>query len=181
MANENIKTLYTRIGLRRDSEANYLSSYPQPLKGEILLVDTVSEGVKVKVGDGVNAFKDLNYFDEDSDVITNGYLLNDNFYTDSTYTKILPKIAYKLYINKNNDAGVRSRVYIYDGVNFVPVDKDAVPNATDSIPGIMKLYNTKGDNLDGTMTQKSITDSLNSKFEVSVDEENECAIFSITL
>lgn len=33
----------------------------------------------------------------------------------------------------------------------------------------MKLYNTIGQNEDGTMTQKAITDELNEKIEIELD------------
>ena len=59
MAERKIKT---QIGLRRDTEANYntIAETFKPLKGEICLVDT-SEGLKMKVGDGVSTFASLPY------------------------------------------------------------------------------------------------------------------------
>ena len=56
------RVLKTQIGLRRDTEANYnlVKNSLKPSKGEICLVDT-SEGLKVKVGDGVNVFANLPY------------------------------------------------------------------------------------------------------------------------
>ena len=42
----------------------------------------------------------------------------------------------------------------------------------------MKLYSTIGVNIDGTMTQKAITDELSEKFEMDVDMENETIIFA---
>lgn len=56
------KVIKTRIGLRRDTEENYniTATTFKPVKGEICLVDT-SEGLKIKVGDGVNVFADLPY------------------------------------------------------------------------------------------------------------------------
>ena len=57
-----VRTLKTQIGLRRDTEANYelVKNTLKPLKGEICLVDT-SEGLKIKVGDGVKTFANLPY------------------------------------------------------------------------------------------------------------------------
>ena len=56
------RVIKTQIGLRRDTEENYnkVKDTLIPLKGEICLVDT-SEGLKVKVGDGVNVFANLPY------------------------------------------------------------------------------------------------------------------------
>ena len=42
----------------------------------------------------------------------------------------------------------------------------------------MKLYETTGENTDGTMTQKAITEEINSKISTSVEEGNELLIFS---
>jgi hypothetical protein len=41
----------------------------------------------------------------------------------------------------------------------------------------MKLYSTIGDNEDGTMTQKAITQELGEKVEVALDIEEELLIF----
>lgn len=40
------------------------------------------------------------------------------------------------------------------------INKPVTPTATDQVAGIAKLYNTTGQNTDGSMTQKSITDAL---------------------
>jgi hypothetical protein len=59
--------------------------------------------------------------------------------------------------------------------------RSAVPTATtatDTTPGIMKLYSTTGQNTDGTMTQKAITDELEEKVEVTLNIEEELIIFS---
>ena len=42
----------------------------------------------------------------------------------------------------------------------------------------MKLYNGVGQNTDGTMTQKAITDELDTKVELTLKEEEELVIFS---
>jgi hypothetical protein len=42
----------------------------------------------------------------------------------------------------------------------------------------MKLYSTTGQNTDGTMTQKAITDELDEKVEVTLNIEEELIIFS---
>lgn len=53
------RTIKTRIGLRRDTEANWnsLTNFT-PLKGEVCLIET-SEGLKVKIGDGETLFQNL--------------------------------------------------------------------------------------------------------------------------
>lgn len=53
------RTIKTRIGLRRDTEANWNSLVNfTPLKGEVCLIET-SEGLKVKIGDGETLFQNL--------------------------------------------------------------------------------------------------------------------------
>lgn len=42
----------------------------------------------------------------------------------------------------------------------------------------MKLYDTVGTNTDGTMTQKAITDELDDKVEVEINQEEELLVFS---
>lgn len=167
------KQLKTRIGLRRANEASFSNSFI-PLKGEVLLVDTQSYGLRVKVGTGVTTFENLPYLDEDNNIILLGYYLNGKFYTDSTYTKELEHSNVKLYIDKNSN---KLFMYFGDGVGYKEVAPDA-PQATDQISGIMKLYKTQGQNEDGTMTQKAITDGIDD-IEFAIDSrDSECLILS---
>lgn len=48
----------------------------------------------------------------------------------------------------------------------------AVDYATDTTPGIMKLYDTTGENTDGAMTQRSVTHAIvdNSAESISTDD-----------
>ena len=94
------------------------------------------------------------------------YFYNGKFYADKDHTIELSGIENKFYIDKHN----LNNVYYYlDGVfNKIGVD---IPQATVDISGIMKLYDNTGANVDGTMTQKSITDELNKKVEASVKGE----------
>lgn len=41
----------------------------------------------------------------------------------------------------------------------------------------MKLYDTIGNNIDGTMTQRAITKELSEKFEMEVIVEDEMLVF----
>ena len=42
----------------------------------------------------------------------------------------------------------------------------------------MKLYDTIGNNIDGTMTQKAITEELEDKVEISLNKDEELLIFT---
>ena len=67
-------------------------------------------------------------------------------------------------------------MYIYNGEQYTIINTVSYASSTDA--GILKLYDTTGSSTDGTMTQKAITDELNTKVSVTVEEENELAIFS---
>ena len=174
------KTLKTIIALRRDTEANY-AKYPYiPKKGEVAFVDTANKGLRAKVGDGTTTFANLPYQDEElreeiEHIVDRGYFLNGKFFTDSTYTVEMVKSVNRLYIDNNSKV-----IYTYDSGVFTSVN-DTLPTASENQAGIAKLYKTKGTAEDGSMTQKAISENLNTKFEVSVDEDSESAVFTITL
>ena len=134
------------ISLRRDTEAKYLLVADRfiPKKGEVCLVDTEFYGLRVKVGNGVDNFKTLPYQDNNNNVILNGYFLNNKFYTDSTYTKELEHGINHLYIDKNSNGSI----FVWTGTEF----RNVAPEATDTVAGLVKLYNTKGQNIDGSVT-----------------------------
>ena len=78
-----------------------------------------------------------------------------------------------------------SQLYYWTGESFKKIESH-LPVASETILGVLKLYNSTGNNTDGTMTQKAITeeinninDELDTKFEVSLKEDEELVIFSI--
>lgn len=170
------------IRLRRDNDYNYekIKDTFIPAKGEVCLVDTALRGLRAKVGDGVTKFGELEYADAyiyskiesvTESVVIRGYLKDGEFYSDSMHTqKIVPNVA-NIYINVSEN-----NIYFYNGVKYEKVEGQ-VSSATATSAGIMKLYNEKGQNIDGTMTQKAITDELNEKIEVQIDEEAEMITF----
>lgn len=163
------------LQLRRDNDYNYkkVENSFVPLKGEVCLVDTVRNGLRAKVGDGITSFKNLRFIDEDMalNIIIKGYLSNNQFYSDAKLTKVIEASVNKIYIDVAN-----SVVYIYDGSQYKPITQ-SMATATESTAGIMKLYEETGSNTDGTMTQKAITDELNDKVEISTDAEDELLTF----
>ena len=73
-----------------------------------------------------------------------------------------------------------SGMYYFDGQKYQELGRSSVPTAnqaTEQTAGIMKLYSTTGQNTDGTMTQKAITDELNEKVEITLNIEEELIIF----
>lgn len=163
-----MKTINTIIQLRRDNEFNYPTTYV-PRNGEVLLIDTPTKGLQVKVGNGTSTFTQLDYYA--SDIIVRGYYFEDKFYSDNNHKNLITGSNLKIYVDIST-----SRLYIYNEEQYTIIN--TVPYASSTDAGILKLYDTTGSNTDGTMTQKSITDQLNTKVSVIVEEENELAIFS---
>ena len=166
------KLINTTIKLRRDNDYNYnrVADSFIPMKGEPVLVDTEQYGLRFKIGDGVTPYGALAYADDNNNVVLLGYYLNSKFYTDSTYTVELEKSESKLYIDKNARA-----VYIWNGENYIPLS----PEATETVAGMMKLYQTSGNNTDGTMSQKAITEGVNAiKFELD-GQDKECLVLDL--
>ena len=155
------KVLKTIVKLRRDNLFNYTDTFI-PMKGEACLVDTPASGLRVKYGDGTTSFSELNYAD---DVLLTGYYIEGNFYSDQQKALQLEKNTNRIYVDLSN-----AKLYIYNGNSFENVG-GTISTATSENPGVVKLYETTGTNIDGTMTQKAITNELNKKFEVTVEDE----------
>lgn len=79
----------------------------------------------------------------------------------------------KVYIDK-----VHSKIYYFNGIQYIPLDS-TFTTASSEIAGTVKLYNTVGQNIDGTMTQKSITDELYLRYKTNIDTENELLVFTL--
>ena len=133
----------TIISLRRNTESEY-NNHPDfiPKKGEVCFVDTIRSGLRMKIGDGINYFSDLPY---EFANITTGYYYNGNFYYDENHSAVATGYAGVLYVDLSNS-------YVYRYINSAYVQLYPVPQATSEVAGIMKLYNTTGNNEDGAMT-----------------------------
>ena len=161
------------IRLRRDNDFNYAKIKDRfiPANGELCLVDTARDGLRVVCGDGKTPFGQLKYMGE---IIVQGYYAEGVFYADSTHTLVMTPSPINIYISLDTHM-----VYYFDGINYHTIGAGGnVQIATDITPGVMKLYNTIGSNTDGTMTQKAITDELDDKVEVVVNADEELVIFT---
>ena len=160
--------------LRRDNDYNYnkIKDTYIPFNGEMILVDTARNGLRAKIGDGVTTYANLPFTDEiiANNIIIHGYLYENQFYSDSAHTILVPAAVNKIYVDI-----VKNTMYFYDGRSYINTNNVAM--ATGDVAGIMKLYNTIGDNEDGTMTQKAISDELDDKVELDVREEEELLVF----
>ena len=123
----------------------------------------------MKVGNGTSTFTQLDYYA--SDIIVYGYYFDNKFYSNNSHENLIIGSNVKIYIDIST-----WRLYIYNEEQYQEIN--TVPYASSTDAGIVKLYDTVGSNTDGTMTQKAITDELNTKVSVTVEEEDELAIFS---
>lgn len=164
-----IKRVEAIFKLRRDNDYNYekVKDTFIPAKGEVCLVDTARLGLCVKVGDGVSTYGSLEYVNTIFQMVT--FVEGKAFINDK---EITPN-GNKIYIDANNT----NDLYYYNGVEFVLIGPGSLPTASAETAGIMKLYSTTGENVDGTMTQKAITDELNTKISASVNLEDETVVF----
>lgn len=156
-------TVQTRIKLRNDSEENFnkVASTLIPLNGEVLLVKTQNYGVLTKIGDGTTVYKDLKFvnLNETNTVKLNlvkGYYKDNEFFASSNYTVKLNLYETQLYVDL-----ATNYMYLYNASTEKLVQIVNVPTATDSTAGIIKLYNSQGQNTDGAMSQKATTNAIN--------------------
>ena len=163
--------LNTILRLRRDNDYNYakIANKFIPANGEICLVDTARSGLRAICGDGKTPFGELDYIDN---IFLKGYYNNNSFYQDKELTILEQPNTNIIYIDK-----FTNQPYYFDGEKYQTFFTGAAI-ASDIIPGIMKLYSTTGQNVDGTMTQKAITDELDEKVEIALNIEEELVIFS---
>lgn len=168
-----------KIVLSRDNDYNYkkIETTFIPAKGEVCFVDVAGVGLRTKVGDGVTVFANLPYLDDVTmhminSMIVKGYYYQDQFYSDPERAILLDPMVGRIYIEATS-----GKLYIFDGVRYGTFQA-SVPTATSDTAGIMKLYSQTGDNTDGTMTQKAITDELNDKIEMGVIEDEEMIVFN---
>ena len=167
--------LNATIQLRRDNDYNFkkVENFFVPANGEVVLVDTAKDGLRAKVGDGYSTFAQLQYTDADlRNPVLHGYYYNSGFYQDAMHTVPMAKMMNKIYIDDST-----RKVYYFDGTNYICI-QDHLVNATSDVPGVVKLYNETGYNIDGTMTQKAITDELDLRYKADIDSDNELLVFS---
>lgn len=192
-AGENVESyfsMWTKLGtstnsvvtLRRDNDYNYkkIENTFIPANGEVCFVDVAGYGLRMKVGDGVSTFAQLPYMDETilnniNSLIVKGYFYQNEFYANADHTELLERMIGRIYIDAPS-----GKLYTYDGINY-GTQTGGLPNATAEIAGAVKLYDQIGQNIDGTMTQRAITNELNEKFEMDVVEEEEMVIFDVDI
>ena len=170
-----MKTINAVIQLRRDNDYNFeaVKNTFIPTNGEVVLVDTAKDGLRAKVGNGVSTYAQLPFTDEDiRNAVLHGYLIDGNFYKTINKDGLIKPMINKIFI----DISTR-KIYFYDGSEYKNI-QSTFTTASSIEPGLVKLYATTGQNTDGTMTQKAITDELDLRYKANIDSENELLVFS---
>ena len=164
------------IRLRRDNDYNYdkIADTFIPANGEPCLVDTAKNGLCVKVGDGKTPYGQLEYVNK---IFKKVYFKDSKAYADEAFENEVAGNGNLIYIDANN---INDLYYFDDIANvFVSVGQKTIPASAEQA-GIVKLYDTIGENVDGTMTQKAITENLSKKISATVIEDSETIVFSFT-
>ena len=170
-----MRTIEAVLQLRRDNDFNFnkIKDTFIPANGEVVLVDTPKDGLRAKVGNGYSTYAELNFTDADlRNAVLHGYLKDNIFYYDKIYSTPMAAMINKIYIDDSV-----YKIYYFDGTEYKNI-QTTFSTATDITPGLVKLYSTTGQNTDGTMTQKAITDELDLRYKASVDRDDELLIFS---
>ena len=170
-----MKHINAIIQLRRDNDYNFeaVKNTFIPANGEVVLVDTAKDGLRAKVGDGYSTYAQLNFTDADlRNAVIHGYLNNGQFYQDNNHSIMITPMVNKIFIDDS-----QRKIYFYNGTSYQNI-QTTFTNASSIEPGLVKLYATTGQNVDGTMTQKAITDELDLRYKATIDGENELLVFS---
>jgi hypothetical protein len=170
------------VQLRRDNDYNYAKVGDTfiPANGEVCLVDTARNGLRVKCGDGVSTWNQLDFADE---YVVKGYYHEEKFYRDEAHTIPVEGADQRIYVD------IKERVlYFFDNNKFITVAGNCEfdgttekTTATEDTPGTMKLYQNIGLNEDGTMSQKAIVNELEEKLEAVLDADEELLILDPNL
>ena len=149
----------------------------KPLKGEPVWE---SDTNKLKIGDGINNYANLPYIsggsEVDSPLVLKGYYYANIFWEEEEHLNPLTRYVSKLYI----DIPTSDIYYYATDTNYYKLV--GVAQVGSNVPGLVKLYAGKGNNVDGAMTQGATTTELNKKVEMSLEEiANECLILGTDL
>ena len=168
------KVINTVIKLRRDNDYNYQKVGQKfvPAYGEVCFVDTARSGLRAVVGDGATVFDNLKFAD---DIFVKAYFnkADGKFYKSVDFVDEEIGNTNRIYIDLNNP----NHIYYYNGVDYVVIGAGELPTASSEVAGVMKLYNNKGDNIDGAISQFAFTQEINKKFEMSVDTGKDTIYF----
>lgn len=134
------KQMNSVIRLRRDSENNFLRGNIKLLSGEVAVVSTPFEGTRIKIGDGQHRFSELPY--DTYGILVKGRLEDDSHFISMVdNSTVIDHDKHVLFLDQNTGF-----LYYWDAdeLKYKYVNKNEVPDATDRIKGIAKLYDSIG-------------------------------------
>ena len=138
-----------RIALRTDDETNWVSSNPILKAGELAIVKTASNNIKMKVGNGIQTFNELQYLndelvetsllsaDEVSATSLNVRCISQGYNTKSSPTSLATGILTEAEANFGVVHGIEAKIKNGDDYAFVF-------NGT-NLPGIADRYTSHGE------------------------------------
>jgi hypothetical protein len=106
----------------------------------------------IKVGDGTTPFNELDYYTgsnssgSNTDGVGKVYYEDGKIYADPEHTQEITPSTGKIYVDGEN-----GNIYTYDGELLNNI-LDDLPLANAEMPGLTKLYDEKGFNIDGAPT-----------------------------
>ena len=183
----------------KTSDGALLTLHPES-EADVILVSEIKDGEKTLIASGSTVQEVLDFLSKnvipnpDSDPteslakikigktvydlsskgeLIRGYYFRGDIYTDTTYSTPVSKSNTAVYIDIAS-----SCMYTYcgDSIGYKPVAD--VQQASDKIAGVLKLYKEPGQNEDGTITQKAITEGV-SDISLAVDEnDEECLVLN---
>ena len=65
----NFKDFMIRVKNKRDTEANWIENNPIILNGELIFVDMEDGTTKMKIGDGIHAYQQVDFLESGSSII----------------------------------------------------------------------------------------------------------------
>ena len=155
-----IESLQLKRGTREALE-KILVGDKKPLAGEPIYE---SDTNRIKIGDGINEYKNLPYLDGNN-LVLEGYYDSetDIFYKDELKREFHPRLTNKLYKD------LKDELYYYLKDNHYTL---LLKLASPTEYGLSKLYSEQGENEDGSINQKVLTDLLNTKCEIVSFEDD---------
>ena len=136
------KQFNVRIGMKRDTAANWEQNNPVLLNGEIIIVDTASGEVRFKVGDGTKLYKQLPFSDEavralisakeDKISLTeNRAVISDASGKLSVSEVTSTELSYLDGVSSNLQTQIDNKVPTTRKINSKPLSSDITLTATD--------------------------------------------------
>lgn len=178
------KSQYDRI-TKTTSTLFFITDTGAIYKGSILIADKVSDQLLMDVA---NHTVTLAALQEEFGNLDKIYASEEELSSMKTeLSSSISNVSQKVETNWNDtiiSLSVQGRTVTYikgDGTSHSFETQDTNTEyflATDKVTGLTKLYSTTGNAEDGTMTQKAITEELNKKVGVEIDENLNRLIFT---